>query len=387
MRKLILGALVLCLLILAVVIPAYATADDQRKTEIKMGRDAVEEAERDQKFVTDPQIVERVDRIGQAIAKVANSEAVPATYGNSEVYQFDYKFKVVADKSVNAFSLPGGFIYVNQGLLDYCQSDHELAGVLAHEVAHAAHHHMTYLFKQESKLDGQIALLLLAGMLTRVDAQNLGNLLLGAQLVRIARSSGYGQKAEADADSSAVVYAEKAGFNAVGALTFLERLAHDYGSMPNQELGILQSHPAPMDRCRAVETKIKSLGLPLNRRAVMNALKAVTEPRTDDEQQITKVKLGDNVLFEPAPIEKELTSEQRAQIIATKVNQLLDKEPVVREITVSPDGSTVMGQGEPIIVVTAQDASLIGKSTDEVAQDAALVLRRAIWREMIERMY
>jgi predicted Zn-dependent protease len=387
MRKLILGALVLCLLILAVVIPAYATADDQRKTEIKMGRDAVEEVERDQKFVTDPQIVERVDRIGQAIAKVANSETVPATYGNSEVYQFDYTFKVVADKSVNAFSLPGGFVYVNQGLLDYCQSDHELAGVLAHEVAHAAHHHMTYLLKQESKLDGQIALLLLAGMLTRVDAQNLGNLLLGAQLVRIARSSGYGQKAEADADSSAVVYAEKAGFNPVGALTFLERLAHDYATTPGQELGILQTHPDPMDRCQSVETEIKALGLPLNRRAVMNALKAVTESGTDDEQQITKVKLGDNVLFEPAPIANDLTSEQRAQIIATKVNQLLDKEPVVREITVSRDGSTVMGQGEPIIVVTAQDADLTGKSANEVAQDAALVLRRAIWREMIERMY
>ena len=385
MRKLILGALV-CLLILLTAIPAYA-ADDHRKAEIKMGREAVEEVERDQKFITDPKVVERVDNMGRAIAKIANAETVPASYGNSEVYQFDYKFKIVDDKSVNAFSLPGGFIYVNQGLLDYCQSDHELAGVLAHEIAHSAHHHMTYLLRQESKLDGQIALLLLAGMLTKVDAQNLGNLLLGAQLVRIARSSGYGQKAEADADSAAVIYSEKAGYNPVGTLTFLERLAHDYGTMPNQELGILQTHPAPLDRCQAVETKIKTLGLPLNRRAVMNALKAVTEPDSVNQQQITKVKLGDSVLFEPAPIENTLTSEQRAQVIATKINQLLDTEPVVREVTVGPDGHTVMARGEPLIVVTAQDASLTGKPANQVAQDAALVLRRAIWGEMIERMY
>lgn len=386
MRKLILGALVLCLLVFAVAIPVYA-GDDQRKSEIKMGREAVEEIEQDQKFITDPQIVERVEKLGQAIAKIANAELVPASYGNCNVYQFDYKFKIVDDKNVNAFSLPGGFVYVNKGLVDYCQSDHELAGVLAHEVAHSAHHHMVHLLREESKLDGQIALLLLAGMLTKVDASNLGNLLLGAQLVRIARSSGYGQKAEADADSAAVIYAEKAGFNPVGMLTFLERLAHDYGSTPNQELGILQTHPAPMDRCKAVETKIKTLGLPLNRRAVMNALKAVTENGTVGDQEIVKVKLADDVLFEPAPIENTLTSEQRAQAIATKVNQALDTEPVVREVTVSPDGCTVMVRGEPIIVVIPQDAVLTGKAAGQVAGDAALVLKRAIWREMIDRMY
>ena len=386
MRKLILGALVVFLLVFAAAIPVYA-ASDQRKAEIKMGRDAVEEVEQGQKFVTDPQIVERVDRIGQAVAKMANTETVSASYGNSNVYQFDYKFKIVDDKDVNAFSLPGGFIYVNKGLLDYCQSDHELAGVLAHEIAHAAHHHMTYLLRQESKLDGQIALLLLAGMLTKVDASDLGNLLLGAQLVRIARSSGYGQKAEADADTAAVIYIEKAGYNPVGMLTFLERLAHDYGATPNQDLGILQTHPSPMDRCKAVESKIKSLGLPLNRRAVMNALKAVTETETVGEQEIVKVKLGDSMLFEPAPIQDALTSEQRAQAIATKVNQALDTEPVVREVTVSSDGCTVMVRGEPIIMVTPQDAGLSGKSVDQVAGDAAMVLRRAIWHEMIGRMY
>jgi len=385
MRKLMLGALVVCLLVLATAAPALAS-DGQRKAEIKMGRDAAQDVEKDQKLITDPQIVERVDRIGQAIANIANADAVPATYGNSEVYQFDYKFKVVDDTDVNAFSLPGGYVYVNKGLLDYCQSDHELAGVLAHEIAHAAHHHMTYLLKGESKLDGQIAILLLAGMLTKVDAQNLGNLLLGAQLVRIAKSSGYGQKAEADADNAAVLYAEKAGYNPVGVLTFLERLAHDYGTTPGQELGILQTHPAPMDRCKAVESEIQSLGLPLNRRAVMNAVKAVTEPESSG-RQITLVKLGDKVLFEPASIENALTSEQRAQDIAARINQFLDLEPVVREVTVSRDGSTVMCKGEAVIAVTSQDASLIGKPANEVAKDAALVLRLAIWREMIDRMY
>ena len=370
----------------AVLPPAYSN-EDARKREIKMGREAAREIQKDAKFVTDPDIVERVESLGQSIAAVANSESVAASYGKSEIYQFEYKFKVLDDDDVNAMSLPGGFVYVNKGLLDYVESDHELAGVLAHEVAHSAHHHMTYLLKKQSKLDSQIALLLLAGMLTRVDASDLGNLLIGVQLVKIAKTSGYGQKAEADADATATAYVTKAGYNPVGILTFLERLARDHATMPSVDMGILQTHPAPRDRCKATMDQIRSLGLPINRRAVTNALKAVTEPSVVGDQEIVRVKLGESILFEPAPIGNTLTSEQRAEAIVTKVNQLLDSEPVFREVTLSPDGRTVLARGEPIIVATPQDGDLLGKPADEIAAEAAMVLKRAIWGEMIRRLY
>src|SRR5262249_439382 len=108
--------------------------------EVKVGRDSAAETEKEVKFITEPAIVERVNRIGQEIAAIANSTEIPATWGDPKVKKFNYSFRVVDDKDVNAFSLPGGFIYVNKGLLDYVHSDDELAGVLAHEVAHAAHH-------------------------------------------------------------------------------------------------------------------------------------------------------------------------------------------------------------------------------------------------------
>ncbi len=384
MRSLVL-VLASLMLGIAALCPIYGD-EAGRKSEVKMGREAAVEMEKELKLAKDPKLAERVERIGQAIAAVANSETVNALYGKSEVYKFDYKFKVVDDESVNAFSLPGGLIYVNKGLLDYTESDHELAGVLAHEVAHAAHHHMTYLLKEQSKLDGQLALILVAGMLARVNSQALGHMLIGAQLIRIARASGYGQKAEVDADTAGVIYASKAGFNPVGSLTFLERLAHDYSSRPAIDLGIMQTHPPAPARCKCVMAEIKSLGLPINRRAVTKSLKAVTEVVAVGDKQACQVKLGDKVVFEAASIGDTLSAQQRAEAVATKVNQLLDSEPNVRDVTVSPDGKTVLARGEAIVVVTPQDCDLLGKPASEVASQAARALRLAVWGEMVGRM-
>ena len=380
--------LILSVLVLGIAnLPPVYGGEDPGKAEVKMGREAAVDVEKEKKLITDPAVTERVERIGKAIAEVANLDVVPATYGNSDIYKFDYKFKVIEDESVNAFSLPGGIIYVHKGLLDYVQSDHELAGVLAHEIAHSAHHHITYLLKEQSKLDGQIALVLIAGMLTKVNSRDLGHLLIGAQLVRIARASGYGQKAEADADVAAVAYMAKAGYNPVGSLTFMERLAHDYAASPSLDLGIMQTHPAPKDRCKCVTAQIKALGLPINRRAVTNSLKAITEETVVGDKTIMQVKLGDKVIFEAAPIESMVSSQQRAEVVATKINQLLDSDPVVREITVGSDGRTILARGEPIMIVTPQDGDLLGKSATEVASQAASLLRRAIWGEMVSRLY
>ena len=362
----------------------YAKA---RAREIRMGREAAIEVEKECKLVKDPAVVERVEVIGKAIAAVANVEVVDATYGSANVYQFDYKFKVIEDKTVNAFSLPGGYIYIHTGLLDYAQSEHELAGVLAHEIAHASHHHMVYLLKEQSKLDGKMALLLLAGVLSRIDTDDLSNLLIGAQFLRIAKTNGYGRKAEGDADAAAVTYMTKSGFNPVGMLTFLERLARDYNSRPEVDMGIMQTHPMPKDRCRDVLARVKTMGIPVNRRAVTDALVAQIKLTTVNDQPIAEIVLGKDLLFKPAPIDGMLTSRQRAEYIVGRINRFLDTEPDMREIALSPDGTTVLGHGEPIIVVSEKDSLLCNGSACKVASDAAELIKRAVWREMIDRMY
>jgi hypothetical protein len=359
----------------------------EKEREIKLGREGAAEVEKQYQLVTDTAICERVNKIGQAIANVANSYQVPASYGSSEIYEFDYKFKVIDDPSVNAFSLPGGFIYVYKGLLDYVQSDDELAGVLAHEVAHAAHHHVTYLLKDQARIDGRIGLVLLAGVLAKMDASDLGNILVGAQLIRIAKSSGYGQRAEADADATSVIYLEKAGFNPVGALTFLERLAHDQAAKSQITLGILQTHPSPRDRCKNLICQIKALGLPINRRAVTNCRKASTELATIKGVEITQVTLDGKVIFQPVSLDGGPSSAERANAMAVRINQFLDSEPHLRDVSVSPDGRSVLGRGTPLLVVTDEDIDFSDKPAERVCADAANVIKQVIWQDIVDRLY
>lgn len=379
--------LVLAVFVLAGSAPCAISQDGARKREIRLGREAAVEVERQCRIITDPDITARVEDVGGRIAAAANSVRVEASYGHPEICRFDYHFKVVDEESVNAFSLPGGFIYVNKGLLDYVQSDHELAGVLAHEVAHSAHRHATALMKEQSRLDGKIALALLAGVFAGADTRDLGHLMLGAQLIRIATASGYGQRAEADADSTAVIYVERAGYNPVGALTFLERLARDADHAPRVSLGILQTHPFPQDRCRSVLAQIRAMGLPVNRRVVTQSLKAQLDSAVVNGQSVSRIELDGKVFFQPAALDGGLTSSRRAAEIAARVDGFLDTEPALRDVEVGSDGATVLGGGMPLLVVTESDSTLQGKPIHDIASNAVDVLKQAIWRDMISRLY
>lgn len=379
----------LCLMLLAamLMVSPAVLAQSLGDAEVSMGRKAAREVEKESKLVDDPAVQERVKTIGDTIAGIANSLEVVSTYGSSRITPFKYTIKVIDEKEINAFSLPGGYVYIHKGLLDYVQSDHELAGVLAHEFAHASHHHMAYLLKEQSKMDGRIALVLLAGILGNMDAQDLSHVLVGAQLVRIAFSSGYGQKAEADADRTAITYLNKAGYNPVGLLTFMERLARDYTDKPQVDMGIYRTHPVSRDRAKAMIAQIEGLGLPIKRREVTDAVRAIAQSISEDNKTLNCVKLADDVIFEPAQIGEDLTSEQRAQIIATKINQLLDKEPQLHQIKLDSDRRAVLACGETLIVVTDEDVALNGKSASELAEQAADALRSFVWRQALLAMY
>ena len=120
--------------------------------EVRLGRDNADEHDKQSKLITDPAQLDRVRRIGNEIAAIANKEVIPAYWGHAQMKQFQYVFKIVDDKDVNAYCMPGGFVYVCKGLLDKVRSDDELAGVLAHEISHAAHHHILKLLKEQSKI-------------------------------------------------------------------------------------------------------------------------------------------------------------------------------------------------------------------------------------------
>jgi len=365
----------------------FAQPKAEEDPEVRMGRDAAQEIERTLRLVTDPALVERVNRIGQEVAAVANALEIPVTWGINKRSQFTYTFKVVDDKDVNAFSLPGGFIYVNKGLLDYVQSDHELAAVLAHEIAHAAHHHLLRLGQENEKINRRVTLpALLVLVLSGAPPRDLSNVMMGVQLYQIAKLNGFTQEAEMDADHAAIYYLTRTKYNPVGMLTFMERLARDEARRPERQLGIFRTHPPSRERAQAMLNLFKELNIPVNRRAVARILPVELREKNVQNLNLTEVYLDSVPVFAPADSNGK-SSAERARQIGERLDSLLNDGIQMFDIRLSSDKRTVVARNNPILTVEPEDAALYGKSMQELAEQVSNAIKRALWNELIQRAY
>jgi beta-barrel assembly-enhancing protease len=198
--------------------------------EVRQGREAAAEVDRQAKFVDDPIITEYVNRVGQNI--VLHSDAkVPFT------------IKVIDSDEVNAFALPGGFFYVNKGLILAADNEAELAGVMAHEIAHVAARHAVENQTKASLLEyaalgGSIFLGGIPGMIY----QNTAGIGLLGIFMKFSRS------AEEEADKLGVQYMYAAGYDPGAMATMFEKLEAKNKKKPGFIARAFSTHPAPPDR-------------------------------------------------------------------------------------------------------------------------------------------
>src|SRR5579883_3204641 len=251
-----------------------AHAETQQQEE-KIGEDESSKIDKTVKFDTDPADVQRVTSIGAKIAAVADSVEVPAGFGNSTVYKFHYSYKIIDDKTINAFSIPGGHIYIYSGMLHLLKTDDELAGVLAHETAHAAHHHVVTLTREANKLNNVYVIGVLAAILAH-DSNIGGDALVGQLAAEAQLNNHFSVEAEKDADHTGMIYMQKAGFNPIGMLSMLQRLEEQENLSPNIDLGYLRDHPLTPERVAAARAELKALGVPINTKSFRIASGAIT---------------------------------------------------------------------------------------------------------------
>ena len=198
--------------------------------EVRQGRELAAEVDRQAKFIEDPMITEYVNRVGQNI--VLHSDAkVPFT------------IKVIDSDEVNAFALPGGFFYVNKGLLLAADNEAELAGVMAHEIAHVAARHAVENQTKASLLEylaigGSIFLGGIPGMIY----QNTAGLGLLGLFMKFSRG------AEEEADKLGVQYMYAAGYDPGAMATMFEKLEAKNKKKPGFISRAFSTHPAPPDR-------------------------------------------------------------------------------------------------------------------------------------------
>ena len=368
-----------CLLIAVVLLSGYFTGTcaaqpPAEDSEIKIGREAHDEMLKSgMKLIADPVLLARVNAIGSRLATIANKTVIPATYGTENRTPYTYRFHIVDDKDVNAFALPGGWLYVNRGLLDYVQSDDELAGVLAHEVIHAAHHHILKLQKEQDKLNTQLAIGAIAAIFAKVPATDTGNLITGLQLVALQKVNGYSQQAERDADSAGFELTRLAGFNPVGALTFMERLARDQRNRPEVDLGIFRTHPPEKQRVASLKSKLDLASIPINRRQTTNQLRLSVMP-AKNQTVIFELLLDGRAV---------LTSSDKAYL--TQVSIVLDKAlDVPTELfDVTRAGSSVLIRGSVVFTMRSSDLKL-GQNPETTADKARDAIRAALFKVSLD---
>jgi len=200
------------------------------ESEVRLGRQLAAEVDKEAKFIDDPIITEYVNRVGQNI--VLHSDAkVPFT------------IKVIDSDEVNAFALPGGFFYVNKGLLLAADNEAELAGVMAHEIGHvAARHAMENEAKMRALNIGMLAGILLGGPIIGNVLYNGGSFFEGMAFLRFSRA------AESEADKLGVQYMWAAGYDPGAMATMFEKLEAKNKKKPGTLAKMFQDHPAPADR-------------------------------------------------------------------------------------------------------------------------------------------
>ena len=207
--------------------------------EIALGKSLAQEVERSSKLIDDPVVTEYVNRVGQNL--VRNSDArVPFT------------IKVIDSDEVNAFALPGGFFYVNSGLILRAQEESELAGVMAHEIAHVAARHGTKnATKGEAMQFAMIPLMLLGpGGWAGYGIYEAASLAIPVTYLKFSRD------AEREADFLGVQYTYKAGYDPNAYVTFFERIQSDEKRRPGTIPKVFSTHPPTPDRIENTQKEI-----------------------------------------------------------------------------------------------------------------------------------
>jgi predicted Zn-dependent protease len=208
--------------------------------EIALGKQLAQEVERQAKIVDDPVIAEYVSRVGQNL--VRNSDAkVPFT------------IKVLDSEEVNAFALPGGFFFVNSGLMLKAESEAELAGVMAHEIAHVAARHGT---KQATKGEliniGTIPLIFMGGWAGYAIRQGAG-LAIPLGFLK------FSQTMEAEADYLGLQYMYKSGYDPTAFVDFFEKIQSLEKKKPGTLAKIFSSHPPTDNRIKSAQAEIQKI--------------------------------------------------------------------------------------------------------------------------------
>ncbi len=208
--------------------------------EIAIGKQLAQDVEKQAKMIDDPIICEYVNRVGQNL--VRNSDAkVPFT------------IKVIDDDTVNAFALPGGFFFVNSGLIMKADTEAELAGVMAHEIGHVAARHGTRQATKGEIVNLATIPLIFMGGWTGYGVREAASVLIPVGFLKFSRAM------ESEADLLGLEYMYKTGYDPTAFVDFFEKIQTLEKRKPGTMAKVFSTHPMTEDRIKVAQANIQNL--------------------------------------------------------------------------------------------------------------------------------
>ena len=213
-----------------------------QQQEVQMGQEYAQQINAQLPIIQDPELNRYINVLGDSIARLTRRR------------DLDWHFFIVDAQEVNAFAVPGGFVYVNRGLIERADQMDELAGVLGHEIGHVLRRHT---IKQMEKAQGANVGVTLACILTSIcNSQIAGaaiNIAGGAVFARFSRQD------EAEADAEGFDNVVRAGISPVGMVTMFQKLLAERRTRPGAVESWFITHPLEEDRIQAIQAKINQL--------------------------------------------------------------------------------------------------------------------------------
>ena len=300
--------------------------------DIDLGKEASRDAEKQLELIRDPNALRYLNELGKRIAQ------------NSKNRELPYEFKLVNSKEINAFAFPGGFIYVNRGTIEWADSESELAGVLGHEITHAALRHGTNQMSKQLLVTAPLSILGGAfgegGWKEQLTALGISFGLNGLMMK-------YSRGAESQADLGGVQALHASNYDPTGMATFFRKLEGLRKTEPGMLEAFFANHPPPEDREQAVQREISHLS-------------SLQNPKRDSEE-FHRIKSAVSLMPAPraqSPQEKQQGSSQPQSV----------PEPSSRYVAYRhhnglfrfefPDNWQVAGEGEQGVTIVPPGGSI-----------------------------
>ncbi len=219
-----------------------------RKQDVAVGRKAAAQMDRTLPLVRDPVVVRYVNGLGKYLAQYAP---------NQNGFKYDWTFQVVNSNQINAFALPGGYIFLNRGAIVAAQNEAQIAGVIAHEEGHVVMRHGTH--QASEKLLADAPLEILAGYLGQSGSllDTLAQMGIGFSVNSFFLKNSRDMEAQADQVGTYILY--RSGYDPYAMVQFFQIIQKKY---PQQTAQFFSDHPNPGNRIEAVGREVPELGPP-----------------------------------------------------------------------------------------------------------------------------